>query len=98
MMGYAGLRFDEDGIFFAPLPGVLTPASKAIHLRQLLIRGTYPFDYTLDSIGVHFVTSNLYSNILCVTDQLQYQWKINSIPLDLEFEQISLPLRVDLCS
>lgn len=98
MMGYAGLRFDENGLLFNPLPGTLTPATKSMRLRNLLIRGAYPVDYTVDVSSVHFFTSTQYSNILCVTDHSGKQWKITSDGLTLNFEDIHLPIRIDQCS
>lgn len=97
MMGYAGLRFDEKGIMFNPLSGVLTPASKSIRLRNVLVRGTYPFNYAVDYDGVHFQTTTVNNDVLCVTDKLHQKWTISSHGLDLSFEEISLPIHVDLC-
>ena len=97
MMGYAGLRYDEKSLLFNPLPGVLTPATKSIRLRNLLVRGTYPFDYTIDQSAVHFICPSLYENILCITDNQDNVWKITSNGLTLNFPDIHLPIRVDLC-
>lgn len=98
MMGYAGLRFDEKGLLFDPLPGVLSPATKAIRLRNLLIRGTYPIDYTIDASAVHFVTSSEYTDLLCVTDTRGHQWRITTTQSTVPFEDISLPMRFDSCA
>ena len=96
-MGYAGLRFDQQGLLFNPLPGVVTPATKSIRLRNLLVRGTYPLDYTVDTTSMHFLTTNQYTNILCITDSHRQQWKITNKELILHFQDIDLPIRVDLC-
>ncbi len=98
MMGYAGLRFDETSLLFNPLPGVLTPATKSIRLRNLLVRGTYPFDYAIDQSSMYFITSAIYKNILCITDDHGIQWKIVDDPLQLNFQNIHLPIRIDLCN
>ncbi|CAF1535077.1 unnamed protein product, partial [Adineta steineri] len=98
MMGYAGLRYDEKSLLFNPLPGVVTPATKNIRLRNILVQGTYSFDYTIDESAVHFICSNLYENILCITDNDNNQWKITSNELSLKFQDIQLPIRVDLCN
>ena len=97
MMGYAGLRYDDKGLLFYPLPGVLTPSTKAIRLRNLLIRGDYPFDYTIDQTSMQFTTSNIYTDLLCITDQRGGKWKITTMPLTLRFTNVHLPIRVDLC-
>ena len=97
-MGYAGLRFDEKGLLLNPLPGVLTPSTKTIRLRNLLVHGTYPFEYTLDRSSMSFITSNSYENLLCVSDNLRNQWTITSEQLKLDFADIQLPIRVDLCA
>jgi len=97
MMGYAGLRYDEKSLLFNLSPGVLTPATKNIRLRNILVRGTYPFDYTIDQLAVHFICSDIYENILCVTDARDNQWKITHNQLTLNFQDIYLPIRVDLC-
>ncbi|UJR22365.1 hypothetical protein I4U23_025427 [Adineta vaga] len=97
MMGYAGLRFDSKGLLFNPLPGVLTPSTKVIRLRNLLVHGTYPFDYILDQSSMSFMTSSIYTNQLCISDNLHSQWKMTSEPLKLNFADIHLPIRVDLC-
>ena len=97
MMGYAGLRYDEKSLLLNPLPGVLTPATKSIRLRNLLVRGMYPFDYTLNQHAVHFICSYIYKNLLCITDNLDKQWTITSQQLTLNFDDIQLPIRIDLC-
>ncbi len=97
MNGYAGLRYDEKSLLFNPLPGVLLPSTKSIRLRNILIRGMYPFDYTIDQSAIHFICSEFYENIICVTDNRDNQWKITSNQLTLNFEHIHLPIRVDLC-
>jgi hypothetical protein len=97
-MGYAGLRFDEKSLLFNPLPGVLTPSTKSIRLRNLLIRGIYPFDYTIDHTSMYFITSNIYTNLLCITDSHSNQWKITNNVLQLNFKNIYLPIRIDLCN
>ncbi len=97
MMGYAGLRYDEKSLLFQPLPGVLTPSTESIRLRNLLVRGTYAFDYTIDQTSMLFITSDIYTNLLCATDNESNQWKITTMPLILTFENIQLPIRVDLC-
>lgn len=94
MMGYAGLRYDEIGLLFNPLPGVLTPATKSIRLRNLLVRGMYPFDYTIDQIAIHLIS---FDTALCAMDDNGKQWPINNQKLTLNFSDIRLPLRVDLC-
>ncbi|CAF4220657.1 unnamed protein product, partial [Adineta steineri] len=98
MMGYAGLRYDEKSLLFNPLPGIITPATKSIRLRNILVQGTYSFDYTIDESAVHFICSNLYENILCITDNDNNQWKITSNELSLKFQDIQLPIRIDLCN
>jgi hypothetical protein len=98
MMGYAGLRYDEQSLLFNPLPGVLTPATKNIRLRNLLVRGMYPFDYTIDQFALHFICSDTYENLLCITDNRDQEWKITSNQLTLNFHDIHLPIRVDLCA
>ncbi|CAF0967714.1 unnamed protein product [Adineta steineri] len=98
MMGYAGLRYDDKSLLFNPLPGVVTPATKSIRLRNILVQGTYSFDYTIDESAVHFICSNLYENILCITDNDNNQWKITSNESSLKFQDIQLPIRVDLCN
>ncbi|CAF1534955.1 unnamed protein product, partial [Adineta steineri] len=98
MMGYAGLRYDDKSLLFNPLPGIITPATKSIRLRNILIQRTYPFDYTIDESAVHFICSNLYENILCITDNDNNQWKITSNELSLKFQDIQLPIRIDLCN
>ncbi len=99
MMGYAGLRYDDKGLLFQPLPGVLTPSTKSIRLRNLLVRGIYPFDYTIDEISMNFITSDSYKNLLCITDYHHgNQWKITNIELKLNFKNIFLPIHVDLCN
>jgi hypothetical protein len=97
MMGYAGLRYDEKSLLFNPLPGVLTPSTKSIRLRNLLVRGDYAFDYTIDQTSMYFITSNSYTNLLCATDQRGNQWKITTMPLTLRFTNVHLPIRIDLC-
>jgi len=97
MMGYAGLRYDEKSLLFNPLPGVLTPETKSIRLRNILVRGIYPFDYIIDQFAVHFICSEFYENILCITDNHDIQWKITSNQLTLNFDNIYFPIRVDLC-
>jgi len=97
MMGYAGLRYDEKSLLFYPLPSVLTPATKSIRLRNILVRGSYPFDYTIDTFSMHFICSEPYENILCITDKRDIQWKITSHQLTLNFQDIQFPIRVDLC-
>lgn len=97
-MGYAGLRYDEKSLLFNPSPGILTPAAKSIRLRNILVRGSYPFDYTLDQNSVHFICSITYENMLCITDNSKTQWIITTIELTLDFQDIYLPLRVDLCN
>ena len=97
MMGYVGLRYDEKSLLFDPVPGILTPATKHIRLRNVLIRGTYPFDFTIDQFAVHFSCSHPYENILCLNDNSETQWKIKSNPLTLHFQDIHLPIRIDLC-
>jgi hypothetical protein len=97
MMGYAGLRYDEKSLLFQPLPGVLTPSTKSIRLRNLLVRGTYPFDYTIDQTSMNFITSDVYTNLLCITDDHGNQWKITTMPLTLTFQNVYLPIRIDLC-
>jgi hypothetical protein len=97
-MGYAGLRYDEKSLLLAPLPGVLTPATKSIRLRSLLVQGTYPFDYTIDQTSMQFITSDAYTNLLCITDDMGNQWKITNNQLILNFQNIHLPIRVDLCN
>jgi hypothetical protein len=97
MMGYAGLRYDEKSLLFNPIPGVLTPGTKNIRLRNILVQGTYPFDYTIDQFAVHFICPNVYADILCITDNRGDQWKITSDELTLNFQDIQLPIRVDLC-
>ena len=97
MMGYAGLRFDEKGLLFNPLPNVLIPSTKTIRLRNLLVHATYPFDYTLDRSSMSFITPSRYENLLCVSDNLHSQWRITSEQLKLDFADIQLPIRVDLC-
>ncbi len=96
-MGYAGLRYDEKSLLLNPLPGVLTPDTKSIRLRNLLVRGMYPFDYTLDQYAVHFICSDIYKNLLCITDNRDKQWTITSNQLTLNFNDIQLPIRIDLC-
>ncbi|CAF1214772.1 unnamed protein product [Adineta ricciae] len=98
MMGYAGLRFDEKGLLFNPLPNVLIPSTKTIRLRNLLVHGTYPFDYTLDRSSMSFITSSSYKNLLCISDNLHSQWRITNEQLKLDFADIQLPIRVDLCA
>ncbi len=97
MMGYAGLRFDEQGLLLYPLPGVLTPSTKSIRLRNLLVQGTYPVDYTIDQTSMNFITSEMYANFLCVTDNRGSQWQITTTELKLNFQTTSLPIRIDLC-
>ncbi len=97
MMGYADLRYDEKSLLFNPLPGVLTPSTKSIRLRNILVRGIYPFDYIIDQFAVHFICSEFYENILCITDNHDIQWKITSNQLTLNFDNIYFPIRVDLC-
>lgn len=97
MMGYAGLRYDERSLLFNPVPGVLAPASKSIRLRNLLVRGMYPFDYTIDQAAVHLISSNTDEHLLCITDNDGNQWQISSEQLTLNFSDIHLPIRVDLC-
>jgi len=96
-MGYAGLRYDDKSLLFNPLPGVLTPATKSIRLRNLLVRGTYPFDYTIDESSMYFLTSEIYTNLLCITDNHGTQWQITTNQLKLNFMDIHIPIRVDLC-
>lgn len=96
-MGYVGLRFDEKSLLFNPTAGVLTPATKSIRLRNILVRGTYPFDFTIDQYAVHFICSDSYTNIMCITDDDENQWKITNEQLKLDFKDIYLPIRVDLC-
>ena len=98
MMGYAGLRFDENGLLFNPLPGTLSPPTKSMRLRNLLIRGTYPVDYTVDKSSMHFSTSDQYSDLVCLSDYSGKQWKISSDELTLNFQDIHLPIRIDQCS
>jgi hypothetical protein len=98
MMGYAGLRYDDRSLLFNPLPGVLTPATNSIRLRNIPVQGAYRFDYTIDQLAVHFICSHLNENILCVTDNQDNQWKITSDKLTLNFQDIHLPIRVDLCA
>lgn len=98
VMGYAGLRFDEKSLLFNPLEGVLTPATKSIRLRNLLVRGIYPFDYTIDQTSMYFSTSNIYTNLLCITDNHGAKWKVTNNELKLNFLNIHLPIRVDLCN
>lgn len=97
MMGYAGLRYDEQSLLFNPLPGVLTPGTKSIRLRNILVRGLYPIDYTIDQYAMHLNCPKLYENILCATDNSDNQWKITSDKLILNFQDIYLPVRIDLC-
>ncbi len=97
-MGYAGLRFDEKSLLLNPLRGVLTPATKSIRLRNLLVRGIYPFDYTIDETSMDFITSNIYTNLLCVTDNQGARWNITNNQLKLNFLNTHLPIRVDLCN
>ena len=97
-MGYAGLRFDENGLLFNPLPGTLTPATKSMRLRNLFVRGTYPVDYTVDATSVQFSTARQYSDILCLTDHGGKQWKVTSDGLKLNFQDIDLPVRLDQCA
>lgn len=97
-MGYAGLRFDEKGLLFNPTPGFLTPATNNIRLRNLLVQGTYPFDYTIDQTSMSFITADAYTNLLCITDQHDNQWKITNNVLKLSFQTVSLPIRIDLCN
>jgi hypothetical protein len=97
MMGYAGLRFDDKGILFNPSPGTLTPSTKSIRLRNVLVQGTYPFDYTVDQFSMNFITSDMYTNLLCITDKHGTKWKITNTELKLSFQNIYLPIRVDLC-
>ena len=98
MMGYAGLRYDETGLLFNPLPGVLPPATKSIRLRNLLVRGMYSFDFTIDQFAIHLISFNTEENPLCAMDNDGKQWAINSQKLTLNFSDIRLPIRVDLCA
>ena len=79
MMGYAGLRYDEQSLLLQPLPGILTPSTKSIRLRNLLVHGSYPFDYTVDQSSMNFITSDTYIHQICVTDQRSTIWKITEI-------------------
>ncbi|CAF1386310.1 unnamed protein product [Adineta steineri] len=97
MMGYAGLRYDEKSLLFNPLPGIITPSTKSIRLRNILVHGTYSFDYIIDQTSMNFITSDINSNILCITDNRDNQWQITSHQLKLNFEDIYLPIRIDLC-
>jgi hypothetical protein len=96
-MGYAGLRSDEKSLLLNPLPDVIIPARKSIRLRNILVRGTYPFDYTIDQLSVNFICSDLYTNILCIIDNRAIPWKITNNELKLNFSDIQLPIRIDLC-
>ncbi|CAF3611118.1 unnamed protein product [Rotaria sordida] len=97
MMGYVGLRYDEKSLLFNPLLGVLTPATKSIRLRNILIRGSYPIDFTIDQYSIHLICSHSYENILCITDDHNIQWNITSNELTLNFQDIHFPIRIDLC-
>jgi hypothetical protein len=97
-MGYAGLRYDDKSLLLNPLPGTLTPSTKSIRLRNLLIRGTYSFDYTIDQTSMYFISSNIYTNLLCITDNHGSKWNITDNQLKLNFQDIQLPIRIDLCS
>jgi len=97
MMGYAGLRYDSTSLLFNPIPGVLTPASQSIRLRNVLVRGKFSFDYTIDQQSLQFICSPTFENLICITDRQKKQWKINTNPLILNFKDIHLPIRVDLC-
>lgn len=97
MMGYAGLRYDKTSLLFNPIPGVLTPSTKSIRLRNLLVRGTYPFNYTIDQTSMMFQTIDMYSNRICIRDRHGSKWNITINPLQLYFQNTHLPIRVDLC-
>lgn len=97
-MGYAGLRFDDKSLLLNPPPGLLTPSTSSIRLRNLLVQGTYPFDYTVDQISMNFITSDIYTNLLCITDNHSGQWKITNNSLKLNFQNIVLPIRINLCN
>ena len=56
MMGYGGLRYDDKSLLLNPTPGLLTPSTNSIRLRNLLVQGTYPFDYTVDQTSMNFIT------------------------------------------
>ncbi|CAF1685736.1 unnamed protein product [Rotaria magnacalcarata] len=97
MMGYAGLRYDDKSLLFNPLAGSLTPATKSIRLRNVHVRGAYPFDFTINQNSVQFICSDVYDNMLCIIDNHKIQWNITSNQLTLYFQDIHFPLRVDLC-
>ena len=98
MMGYAGLRYDAQSLLFQPTPGLLAPTTQSIRLRNVLVRGTYPFDYTIDETSMNFLTSDAYQHRLCITDNQSQQWNITNTPLKLSFQNVHLPIRVDLCA
>ncbi|CAF1032489.1 unnamed protein product [Didymodactylos carnosus] len=96
--GYAGLRFEANRLVFNPLPGVLTAETNSIRLRNILLQGTYPFHYTVDSYGIKFRIDDIFMEKLCVTDSNQNKWTIpTGDELKLEFDKISLPVIVQLC-
>ncbi|CAF4371306.1 unnamed protein product [Rotaria socialis] len=97
MMGYAGLRYDDKSLLFNPLAGSLTPATKSIRLRNVHVRGAYPFDFTINQNSAQFICSDVYDNMLCITDNHNIHWNITSNQLTLYFQDIHFPLRVDLC-
>jgi hypothetical protein len=98
MMGYAGLRFDEKGLFFHPQPGLITPATKAIRLRNLMVRGVCPVDYTIDVSSIDFRVNAHDANRLCVSDDRMRRWIIMDEPLYLRFDEVTLPVRLDFCN
>ncbi len=97
-MGYAGLRYDEKSLLLNPSPGILIPSIKSIRLRNILVRGIYSFDYTIDQTSMYFIVSNIYTNLLCITDNHGSEWKVTTNELKLNFHDIQLPIRIDLCN
>lgn len=98
MMGYAGLRYDAQSLLFQPQPGLLTAETESIRLRNVLVRGTYPFEYTIDRTSMNFLAFDPYQNLLCITDNQGHQWKITNTSVKLSFQTVNLPVRVDLCN
>ncbi|CAF3636945.1 unnamed protein product, partial [Rotaria sp. Silwood2] len=86
----------EKSLLFDPLLGVLTPSTKNIRLRNILVRGSYPFDFTIDQYAIHLICPYSYENILCITDNHNIRWNITSNQLTLNFQDIHFPIRIDL--
>ncbi|CAF0861591.1 unnamed protein product [Rotaria sordida] len=68
IMGYIGLRYDDKSLLFNLVPSILTLSTKYIRLRNVLVHGTYLFDYTIDQSSMYFIFSHIYTNLLGITD------------------------------